>query len=1156
MTNSDQTNNKKKKESKKIKQNSSKKINSQSFPNFEEDLFSINTISNKVENEIVNSNIKLTSSDLIPNESQTKINDKNKKFASKNILGLIWDQNFGVNKENFKTDEVFEDLSEEINIDNEDLSFFNKTDFIETSFSQDFNKENIKSLDQEKTINKEKENEKNSKDFFSLNLLNVSTKQTFNDDFENDNNSQEILSDKSKDSLSTYGTDLTNLAREGKFDECFGREEELTELMEILVRKQKNNPVLIGEAGVGKTAIIELFATKLANNSVPFVLEGRSIVSIDLARIIAGSRYRGEFELRLQRILDEILDHPHIIMFIDEIHTLSGAGAAEGSLDAANILKPALSRSGFQCIGATTIKEYQKIEKDPALNRRFQPIKVKEPSVEDTLNILYGLRPSIEAFHNVTFLPGTLRLAAELSSRYIYERFLPDKAIDLVDRVAAREVLKSTTVRSGTIISSIVDSALINLGKLKNECYRRGDLATLYVFQEVEFAYRRFLLEWVENPLSFSENLLNKSSTTPLAEELYEKIRLTVLKHVDNLLFSSAESKKINLLGNNFSKIANKKLFSIIESQLAKTLLKSEKSSLDKNRYNLSLYLLERYLKFYIKNKSQFDFISFIKLFNEELNTLNFTKSLTNEISQEKNFNRSIKNDFINENNLNEIEGSRLNTYYDFLNNIKPLIRKGLIESLARTGNLKLSQSDVQDIYSLLGFLNKTQNNKFISQFSNFSPTKNNLKSFKHEISGEDIRDLISKLTGIPLQSVSNDESKRLLHLEDELHSRVIGQEAAVSAIAKAVRRSRLGIQNPNRPIASFMFCGPTGVGKTEVTKALAASLFGAESDMIRFDMSEFMEKFTVSRLIGSPPGYVGYEEGGQLTDAVRRKPYSVVLFDEVEKAHPEILNILLQILEDGRLTDTQKRLIPFENTVIVMTSNAGASEIQNILSEELNKNKLEIETENTNSTPLNSFKDSLIDEYSGPISFFESSIQLNYMEDLQRRLTSELSGSYKSLKASQFLKQENAKLQPSNEISDFNKDNTILKEAVLNRLSSIFLPEFLNRLDDIIIFRPLSQKELRLICNIMVKQLEKRLLLKKIQLKVEENVKTKLTFDAYNPVFGARPLRRMITKFIEDLVSEFILKNPMIDNQTGISLRIFLDETQSIRAQEIISTI
>lgn len=1146
MTNSEQTNNKKKKESKKIKQNFSKKINSQSFPNFEEDLFSIDTKSNTVEKEITNPNIDITSSDLLSHNSQTILDNKNKKLASKNILGLIWDKKFGINKENLKTDEVFKDLSEEINIDNEDLSFFNKPDFIESSFSQNFSNENLKPLDQEKPINKKKE--KKSKDFFSLNLLKASTNQTFSDDFENDNNSQEISSDKSKDGLSTYGTDLTNLAREGKFDECFGREEELTELMEILVRKQKNNPVLIGEAGVGKTAIIELFATKLANNSVPFVLEGRSIVSIDLARIIAGSRYRGEFELRLQDILDEILEHPHIIMFIDEIHTLSGAGAAEGSLDAANILKPALSRSGFQCIGATTIKEYQKIEKDPALNRRFQPIKVKEPSVEDTLNILYGLRPSIEAFHNVTFLPGTLRLAAELSSRYIYERFLPDKAIDLVDRVAARQVLKATTVSSGTMISSIVDSALINIGKLKNECYRRGDLATLYVFQEVEFAYRRFLLEWVENPLSFSENLLNKTSSTPLAEELYEKIRLTVLKHVDNLLFSSAKIKKINSVGTNFSKIANKKLFSIIEYQIAKTLITKEKSSLDKNKYNFSLYLLKRYLKFYIKNKSQFDFISFLKLFNEELNAFNFT-----------NFEHSSKDDFINENKLNEIESSRLNTYYDFLNNIKPLIKKGLIESLARTGNLTLSQSDIQDIYSLLGFLTKNQNKNFISQFNanqNFLVSKNKVKSFKHEISAEDIRDLISKLTGIPLQSVSNDESKRLLHLEDELHSRVIGQEAAVSAIAKAIRRSRLGIQNPNRPIASFMFCGPTGVGKTEVTKALAASLFGSESDMIRFDMSEFMEKFTVSRLIGSPPGYVGYEEGGQLTDAVRRKPYSVVLFDEVEKAHPEILNILLQILEDGRLTDTQKRLIPFENAVIVMTSNAGASEIQNILSEELNKNKLEVEFENTNSTRLNNFKDSLVDEYSGPISFFESSIQLNYMEDLQRRLTSELSSSYRSLKASQFLKEENAKLESSKETSDFDKDNTILKEAVLNRLSSIFLPEFLNRLDDIIIFRPLSQKELRLICNIMIKQLEKRLLLKKIQLRVEENVKTKLTFDAYNPVFGARPLRRMITKFVEDLVSEFILKNPMIDNQNNVSLQIFLDETQNIRAQKIISTI
>lgn len=1039
------------------------------------------------------------------------------------------------------------------------------------STNQDTNEDSQDSENSSEVTDLLKEGKKKSgKDFFSLNLFSSSSSVAI-DDEEND---QEVSSENKKSALSIYGTDITNLAREGKLDECFGREEELTELMEILVRRQKNNPVLIGEAGVGKTAIIELFATKLVNNSVPFVLEGRSIVSIDLARIIAGSRYRGEFELRLQGVLDEILEYPHIIMFIDEIHTLSGAGAAEGSLDAANILKPALSRSGFQCIGATTGKEYEKIEKDPALNRRFQPIKVKEPSVEDTLNILYGLRPAMEAFHNVTFLPGTLRLAAELSSRYIYERFLPDKAIDLVDRVAAREVLKSTTMKSGSIISSIVDGALLNIGKLKNECYRRGDLATLYIFQEVEFAYRRFLLEWVESPLTLPENIQSQNFT-PLAEEFYEKIRLAVLKHVDDLLFASPLQKKkveVKEQSENLSPSFNRKLFLTLRKKLSQK--DSQKKALNEaSLYRLSLYVLEKYLekeeeKASVAQKEE-SLKTFSTLLSQELKDLGFQTYLAGnkkEVDQNGFFARK---DFLSEDcekyeeiiHLpSEVEETRAKTYFDFLKNLKPLIRKGLIESLAQTGNFKLSEVEIQNIYSLLGFFGEDTNNHFVAQLEEKAIFKNlrqqgNTSSLKHEISAEDIRNLISRLTGIPLQSVSSDESKRLLNLEDELHNRVIGQEAAISAISKAIRRSRLGIQNPNRPIASFMFCGPTGVGKTEVTKALAVSLFGSENDMIRFDMSEFMEKFTISRLIGSPPGYVGYEEGGQLTDAVRRKPYSVVLFDEVEKAHPEILNILLQILEDGRLTDTQKRLIPFENTVIIMTSNAGASEIQNLLNGQLNKSKTEQENGGSGSQEKEALVEtSFVDAYSGSIQFFESPIQLSYMGDLQNRLASELKDSYRTLKSSEFLEKENKK-QKTEEDNVLEKEDSELKEAVLNRLSTIFLPEFLNRLDDIVVFRPLSQKELRLICNIMIRQLEKRLELKQVKLKVEENVKTKLTFDAYNPVFGARPLRRMITKFVEDFVSEFLLKNPMTETKDSVAVRIFLNDDQTIQAEEMISS-
>lgn len=1110
-------------------------------------------------------------------KEETNLNDVNS--ISQTIFNALfgqtfWKKNNESNSKNVNELELFyvDEIDQNENEKEKDLKFFDENDNIGNGDTLI-----IDEINSDQKINEivfEKEVKNSQENFFSIELLKSSSNsKSFDNDEDDDSededgkvNQTESQEEFSDDALSTYGIDITNLAKEGKLDECFGREKELTELMEILIRRQKNNPVLIGEAGVGKTAIIELFATKLVNNSVPFVLEGRSIVSIDLARIIAGSRYRGEFELRLQSILDQILEYPHIIMFIDEIHTLSGAGAAEGSLDAANILKPALSRSGFQCIGATTVKEYQTIEKDPALNRRFQPIKVNEPSVEDTLNILYGLRPSMEAFHNVNFLPGTLRLAAELSSRYIYDRFLPDKAIDLVDRVAAREVLKSTTMKSGTIISSIVDGALINLGKLKNECYRRGDIATLYVFQEVEFAYRRFLLEWVESPLSLPINKKSKN-LTPLATDFYEKIRLSVLKHVDDLLFASPLAKKqiqVKEKTTNLSPFFNQKLFVFLQLNLAEKKSLKNKLSL----YRLSLYIFESYIKFGksssvlskdVRNKKNKMKIC-TQLLSKELKELEFKNYLTT-ISKKGYLNT---NDFLLEDTEkyeetiglpSEVEETRLQTYSYFLNSLKPLVRKGLIESLVSSANLKISSNEIQNIYSLLGFFSEDTEKRFVSQLEENTIFRSireqgNLTSLRHEISAEDIRNLISSLTGIPLQSVSSDESKRLLNLEAELHKRVIGQEAAVSAIAKAIRRSRLGIQNPNRPIASFMFCGPTGVGKTEITKALAVSLFGAESDMIRFDMSEFMEKFTVSRLIGSPPGYVGYDEGGQLTDAVRRKPYSVVLFDEIEKAHPEILNILLQILEDGRLTDTQKRLIPFENTVIIMTSNAGASEIQNLLKGELNKSKNEISKETIVKQIGSSI---LVDEYSGSLEFLDSPIQLNYMNDLQTRLGTELKESYRNLKSSQFLEKENQKKKVENVENISEIEDSSLKEAVLNRLSTIFLPEFLNRLDDILIFRPLSQKELRLICNIMIQQLEKRLQTKQVKLKVDENVKTKLTFDSYNPAFGARPLRRMITKFVEDSVSEFLLKNPRGTEKDFIALRIFLNDDQTIEVEEIL---
>jgi ATP-dependent Clp protease ATP-binding subunit ClpA len=1102
--------------------------------------------------------------------------------------------------------------------------------------------------------------------------------------------------------LERFGSNITLLAAEGKIDECFGREKELMELMEILVRRQKNNPVLIGDAGVGKTAIVELFAKRIVENKVPFVLEGRVIISIDLARIVAGSRYRGEFERRLQSVLDKVLAEPNIIIFIDEIHTIAGAGAAEGSLDAANILKPILSRSGFQCIGATTVKEYQKIEKDPALNRRFQPIKVSEPSVEDTISILYGLRPSLEAFHNVEILPGALRLAAELSDRYIQDRFLPDKAIDLIDRAGAREVIRMTNITEVSIISSLVNAGLKKIGIFRLEAFRRGDVANEYIFQEVENAYRNFLLRWVENPLIIPENnafgslglkkaLASKAlAFTPLSQTLFNRMRLAVLTRVDTLLFSSPNPRhriKINKRIRDLSPIKNAEIFNKI-SRKEEPYYKNERLS----SYRISVFLYISWVKstttfsssvfsysslsstfspftklpfivprkFYtLVNLSSEDFLTlpdqlsslslnftyltikrtFLKSFYEfsmdeyleafqnlkmeslrnlplngqilkqELDKVSIDEvPVTHEFvgnNEEKFlFNKGTKNStkssvFLtkyNETNgkeykriygfesgiddscpedtewlietyetISELEDVRIATVTNFIQTLKPIVQKGLIASFTEDSNIFLPNDEKEVIYYLLGhtlrdsrpqLLANIEEKEIVEQSNRLS----NFRRVKTQIAQQNICDLLTSMTGIPMESLSTVEAQKLMNLEAILHKRVIGQEEAISAIAKAIRRSRLGIQNPNRPIASFFFCGPTGVGKTEVTKALAQTIFGSENDMIRFDMSEFMEKFTVSRLIGSPPGYVGYEEGGQLTDAVRRKPYSVLLFDEVEKAHPDVLNILLQILEDGRLTDSQKRLIPFENTVIILTSNAAAEEIQEIINREAAQStKLQESSEyrkdSAEKEEKNSDEDSKYtsyeDEYAGAIRFLKSPIKENYLTDLQKELRFEFQNSIRQVKDKRILSKELRELSAS-KVNNLKKEElkVKLKTAVSERLSTMFLPEFLNRLDDIIIFQPLNPEELRKICDIMIQELSSRIAAKKIILHVDDNVKTKLTREGYNPAFGARPLRRLITKYIEDLISETILK--FLSDQTERKISIHLDENDKVIAKQV----
>jgi ATP-dependent Clp protease ATP-binding subunit ClpA len=863
-----------------------------------------------------------------------------------------------------------------------------------------------------------------------------SSNEYYNEDF--DDSELEKVS-----ALEEYGTDLTLQAKEGYIEEAFGREKELNSLMEILTRKQKNNPVLIGDPGVGKTAIIELLALKIVRNEVPFVLEGRSIISLDLAKIIAGSRYRGEFEMRLKKVIEEVVNTPNIILFIDEIHNIAGAGSAEGSLDAANILKPLLSRSGFQCIGATTRKEYQKIEKDPALNRRFQPIRVEEPSHEDSMKILFGLRPSLESYHNVEITPTAIKAAIELSSRYINDRYLPDKAIDLIDRAAAREVIKMTSSSRVSFIRSLINTSLCQLGKLKGEAFRKGDILSLFIFQEIEFCYKFLLIELFENPNNISQSIKDFSINNSNTE--LDKIKLSILKKLEFFY------KKI--LSNKTSK------------------------------FQVSLINSEHILK---------------KVFYKWFNNINISKYSKIQLKYYK-----IKCQ--KKNKLKISADISFDLFHKYLKTLKPLIHKGILSFLSQNSQIQYSQEEKNSLLLILGYFSKDINTQ-LKYAQRAYLSFNKYLGLKTRITKKEIQNLIAEIANVPSENLNENDFDKLSKLELILHKRVAGQNKAISSICKAIRRARLGIQNPNRPIASFFFCGPTGVGKTEITKALAESMFGSEKNMIRLDMSEFMEKFSVSRLIGSPPGYVGYEDGGQLTESIKQNPYSIVLFDEIEKAHPEVLNILLQILEDGRLTDSQKRLVSFENAIIIMTSNVGAIEIQDFFKKNDTINLKNQNSRNKNLSSLN--------------------ISVNKVIDTQQELLNEFKDSLNKI---------NFKASDTNLIIKEEE----LKSIVLNKLQTIFAPEFLNRLDDIIVFEPLQPEELRLICDIMLTQLMQRLKEKGIILSISERVKDLLVKEGYNPTYGARPLRRLITKKIEDLISSELINSQKKANSNRMHLDI-----------------
>ena len=691
------------------------------------------------------------------------------------------------------------------------------------------------------------------------------------------------------EALEKYGRDLTEAARQGKLDPVIGRDDEIRRTIQILSRRTKNNPVLIGEPGVGKTAIAEGLAQRIITGDVPQSLKDRQLISLDMGALIAGAKFRGEFEERLKAVLKEVMDsNGKVILFIDEIHTVVGAGATQGSMDAGNLLKPMLARGELRCIGATTLDEYRKyLEKDAALERRFQQVYVDQPTVEDTISILRGLKERYEVHHGVKISDSALVAAATLSTRYISDRFLPDKAIDLMDEAAA---------------------------KLKMEITSKPE--------ELDEIDRKIL------QLEMERLSLQKESNAASIDRL-EKLE----KDLANL--------KENQSGLNAQ-------------------WQSEKGVIDS-----------------------------IQKIKEQIDKVNI-----------------------------EIQQAELK--YD----------------LNRAAELK---------YGTLTQLQK-QLHEAESKLSEIQITGKSL--LREEVTESDIAEIISKWTGIPISKLVASEMQKLLHLEDELHKRVIGQDEAVTAVADAIQRSRAGLADPNRPVASFIFLGPTGVGKTELAKALASYLFDTEEAIVRIDMSEYMEKHAVSRLIGAPPGYVGYDEGGQLTEAVRRRPYSVILFDEIEKAHPDVFNIMLQILDDGRVTDAQGHTVDFKNSVIIMTSNVG-----------------------------------------------------------------------------------------SQYILDVAGDEEQMRSRVMEAMRATFRPEFLNRIDEMIIFHSLSKRELRQIVLLQVKRLEKRLADRKMSLKLSESAIDFLAEIGYDPVYGARPLKRGIQRELETQMAKGILRGDFVDGDT-----IFVD--------------